>query len=160
MWDASIGSSEAINALALIVSGTLVGYDMSNYNGHDPVTGAANMYYCASQQMCGNDGGGCGIPEFWYKMVPTIFMVQIADLYPGKGGLPGKVNAIADKLYDASVVMGGKKDPWTIPNYNHYSFNFSTMHLSMAVYGSSQTRLRLLRGLVTWRTPSPGIQII
>ena len=123
----STGSSEAINALALIVSGTLAGYDMSNYNGHDPVTGAANMYYCASQQMCGNNGGGCGITEFWYKMLPTIFMVQIADLYPGKGGLPNKVNAIANKLYNASVVMGGKKDPWTIPNYNHYSFNFSTM---------------------------------
>jgi len=122
-----IGSSEAINALALIVSGTLAGYDMSNYNGHDTVTGAANMYYCASQKMCGNDGGGCGNPEFWYKMVPTIFMVQIADLYPAKGGLPGKVNAIANKLYNASVVMGGQKDPWTIPNYNHYSFNFSTM---------------------------------
>jgi hypothetical protein len=123
----STGSSEAINALALIVSGTLVGYDMSNYNGHDPVTGAANMYYCASQQMCGNNEYGCGNPEFWYKMVPAIFMVQIADLYPAKGGLPNKVNAIADKLYDASVVMGGQKDPWTIPNYNHYSFNFSTM---------------------------------
>lgn len=123
----NIESSEAINALALIVSGTLAGYDMSNYNGHDPVTGAANMYYCASQQMCGNNGGGCGNPEFWYKMVPTIFMVQIADLYPAKGGLPGKVNAIANKLYDASVVMGGSEDPWTIPNYNHYSFDFSTM---------------------------------
>ncbi|MGA2916300.1 MAG: dockerin type I domain-containing protein [Sedimentisphaerales bacterium] len=123
----NIESSEAINALALIVSGTLAGYDMSNYNGHDPVTGAANMYYCASQQMCGNNGGGCGNTEFWYKMLPAIFMVQIADLYPDKGGLPNKVNAIANKLYNASVVMGGKKDPWTIPNYNHYSFNFSTM---------------------------------
>jgi hypothetical protein len=122
----STGSSEAINALALIVSGTLAGYDMSNYNGHDTVTGAANMYYCVSQQM-GDNNGGCNNPEFWYKMLPTIFMVQIADLYPGKGGLPNKVNAIADKLYNASVVMGGKKDPWTIPNYNHYSFNFSTM---------------------------------
>jgi len=122
-----IGSSEAINALALIVSGTLVGYDMSNYNGHDTVTGAANMYYCPSQQMCGNNEGGCGITEFWYKMLPTIFMVQVADLYPGKGGLPDKVNAIADKLYDASVVMGGSEEPWAIPNYNHYSFNFFTM---------------------------------
>lgn len=122
-----IESSEAINALALIVSGTLAGYDMSNYNGHDTVTGAANMYYCSSQQMCGNDGGGCGTPEFWYKMVPTIFMVQVADLYPNKGGLPNKVNAIANKLYNASVVMGGQKNPWTIPNYNHYSFNFNTM---------------------------------
>jgi hypothetical protein len=123
----SYGSSEAINALALIVSGTLVGYDMSNYNGHDTVTGAANMYYCASQQMCGNNNGGCGNDEFWYKMLPTIFMVQIADLYPSKGGLPGKVNAIANKLYAASVVMGGSENPLTIPNYNHYSFNFSTM---------------------------------
>jgi len=120
-----VTSTEAVTALPLIVSGTLVGYDMSNYNGHDTVTGAANMYYCASQQMGGN--GVCGNPEFWYKMLPTIFMVQLADLYPGKGGLPDKVNAIADRLYDASVVMGGSEEPWADPNYNHYSFNFSTM---------------------------------
>ena len=138
-------TTEAVTALPLIISGTLAGYDMSNYNGHDTVTGAANMYYCASQQMCGNNGGGCGNPEFWYKMLPTIFMVQLADLYPGKGGLPDKVNAIADKLYDASVVMNdGSEDPCTIPNYNYKSFDFSTM----------------LRGLVTWRTLSQVTQNI
>jgi hypothetical protein len=121
------GTTEAINALPLIVSGTLAGYDMTNYNGHDTVTGAAMTYYCPSQQMADNDGG-CGNPEFWYKMLPTIFLVQLADLYPGEGGLPNKVNAIADKLYDASVVMnGGSEDPCTIPNYNYKSFNFSTM---------------------------------
>ena len=100
----SASSTEAVTALPLIISGTLVGYDMTNYNGHDTVTGAANMYYCASQQMADN-GPGCGNPEFWYKMLPTIFLVQLADLYPGEGDLPNKVNAIADKLYDASVVM-------------------------------------------------------
>jgi hypothetical protein len=119
-------TAEAINALPLIVSGTLAGYDMTNYNGHDTVTGAANMYYCVSQQMSDNNGG-CGNPEFWYKMLPTIFLVQLADLYPNEGDLPNKVNAIADRLYDASVVMGGSEDPWVIPNYNHKSFNFSTM---------------------------------
>jgi len=121
------GTTEAINALALIVSGTLAGYDMTNYNGHDTVTGAAVTYYCASQQMADNDGG-CGSPEFWYKMLPTIFLVQLADLYPGEGGLPDKVNAIADKLYAASVVLNeGSEDPLDIPNYNYKSFNFSTM---------------------------------
>ncbi len=120
------GTTEAINALPLIISGTLAGYDMTNYNGHDTVTGAAVTYYCASQQMADNDGG-CGSPEFWYKMLPTIFLVQLADLYPGEGGLPDKVNAIADRLYDASVVMGGVEDPWAEPNYNHRSFNFGTM---------------------------------
>ena len=120
------GTTEAILALPLIVSGTLAGYDMTNYNGHDTVTGAAVTYYCASQQMADNDGG-CGSPEFWYKMLPTIFLVQLADLYPGEGGLPDKVNAIADKLYDASIVLGGSEDPWLLPNYNYFTFNFNTM---------------------------------
>lgn len=120
-------SNEAINALALIVSGTLVGYDMTNYNGHDTIPGAVNMYYCVPQQMGDNNQYNCGNPEFWYKMLPTIFLVQIADLYPGKANLPNKVSDIADKLYDASVVMGGSEEPWVIPNYNHKSFNFSTM---------------------------------
>jgi hypothetical protein len=60
-------------------------------------------------------------------MLPTVFLVQLADLYPGEGDLPNKVNAIADRLYDATIVLGGVENPRVVPNYNYKSFNFSTM---------------------------------
>jgi hypothetical protein len=34
---------------------------------------------------------------------------------------------MADRLYDAEVVMGGKTSPWSVPNFTHTAFNFKTM---------------------------------
>ncbi len=118
---------EAINAMAMVVSGALLGFDMTDFNDTDFVKLTTDYFYCSSEGMYGNDRGGCGTPEFWYKILPNLLFYQISDLHPQRQDLQTRVLRIADQLSQASISLGGSKNPWTIPEYEHWSFDFVKM---------------------------------
>ncbi len=119
--------TEAINAMALVASGALLGLDMTDFNGTDFVKLTSDYFYCPSEGMYSNDQGGCGTPEFWYKILPNLLFYQISDLHPQRHDLKTKVLRIADQLHQASLSLGGSKEPWAIPEYEHWSFDFAKM---------------------------------
>ena len=119
--------TEAINAMALVVSGTLLGVDMRNDRGRDILQSVVDYYYCEREGLCGNDRSGCGVTEFWYKILPNILYYQIADLYSDDAILKTRILRMADQLYEASIAMGGSLDQMIAPDYEHWSFDFDAM---------------------------------
>ena len=113
--------------MALAASGTLLGFDMMDYNGRDLVKAAADYFYCETDGLYGNDAGGCGTTEFWYRMLPNLLLYQIYDLHSDNKVLRARALRIADRLYEASIAMGGRLDPMTVPDYEHWSFDFEGM---------------------------------
>jgi hypothetical protein len=47
--------------------------------------------------------------------------------YPNTGEMEDIMYYMADRMYDAEVVMGGSVSPWNVPNFNHTAFDFDTM---------------------------------
>ncbi|GAG65491.1 unnamed protein product [marine sediment metagenome] len=119
--------TEAINGMALVVTGSLMGLDMTNYKGINFVRLVSDYYYCEPEGMFGNDKGGCGVTEYWYKILPNFLFYHICDQYPHEEGMKAEMLRIADQLYRSSLVLGGTKEPWNVPEYEHWSFDFATM---------------------------------
>jgi len=57
----------------------------------------------------------------WYSLFPNVLAYQLNYLYPNSGELPEHTIAVADRYYEASVKMGGREAPWTIPEYNNHA---------------------------------------
>jgi hypothetical protein len=41
--------------------------------------------------------------------------------------MPKQMITVADRYYEACVAMGGKAEPWRLPNFDHLSFSFEKM---------------------------------
>ncbi|MHA2295526.1 MAG: hypothetical protein ACXAEU_21495 [Candidatus Hodarchaeales archaeon] len=65
--------------------------------------------------------------SFWYELLPNVLFYQLSFYYPDTGDFQNELRVVADKWYDACVVMGGNKDPWTVPDFYYTAFNFDTM---------------------------------
>lgn len=71
--------------------------------------------------------GGKSGDSFWYGVLPNVLYFQIGALYPGDPRRDERVNAIAAKLYDGCVALGGRVDPPALPNFDHTGFDLRTM---------------------------------
>ncbi len=119
---------EAINALAAVVGATLSGINKSDQHGHNFVAmcqkwfasaGGTDLYLNTESWVTGR--------TFWYELLPNILFYQLNHLYPRTGEMPQQMLTVADRYYQACVAMGGRDDPWQVPDFNHLSFSFSTM---------------------------------
>lgn len=117
---------EAINYLAAIVSGSLVGLDMRTYRGHDWVAIGTNFYNPADGVFLdwpkGQSGG-----SFWYDVLPSVLFFQLTELYPGDPAQERRKQSVAERWYQACVALGGREQPSRLPDIDHTGFNLRTM---------------------------------
>src|SRR3954453_12232128 len=72
---------EAINYLAAVVSGSLVGLDMRSYRGQDWVSMGTNFFNADEGVYVNRVHDGTG-KSFWYDILPNVLAYQINALYP------------------------------------------------------------------------------
>jgi hypothetical protein len=117
---------EAINYLAAVVSGSLVGLNMRTYHGHDWVAMATNFYNPLDGVFLdwpkGRSGG-----SFWYDVLPNVLFFQLTELHPGDPAAQQRQLTIAERWYLACVALGGSTNLPVLPDFDHTGFNLRTM---------------------------------
>ena len=117
---------EAINYLAAVVSGSLVGLDMRNYRGQDWVAMGTNFFNADEGVYVNRLRGGTG-DSFWYDIFPNVLFYQVNALYPDDPARDQQALTVAQKWHEACVALGGKTDPLALPNFDHTGLNLKTM---------------------------------
>lgn len=117
---------EAINYLAAVVSGSLVGLNMRTYHGHDWVAIATNFYNPADGVFLDWPKGHSG-DSFWYDVLPNVLGFQLTELYPDDPVANRRLLGIAERWYQACVALGGSTNPPALPNFDHTGFNLRMM---------------------------------
>ena len=118
---------EAINGMAAVVSASLAGIDKSRQGGRNYVLMCQKWFNSENgQHVYLNTSHSTTGGSFWYSLFPNVLAYQLNYLYPNSGELPEHTIAVADRYYEASVKMGGREAPWTIPEYNYRGFNLMT----------------------------------
>jgi hypothetical protein len=118
--------AEAINFLGAVVSGSLVGLDMRNYREQDWVT-LGNNFFNQEEGVYTNRLGDDTGSSFWYDLLPNILAYQLNDLYPGDAIRDQQAHSIAQGWQKVSEALGGKTEPFSLPNFDHTGFNIRTM---------------------------------
>jgi len=117
---------EAVNYLAAVVSGSLIGLDMRNYRGHDWLTLGTNFFNAEEGVYVNRPRGGTG-GSFWYDVFPNVLFYQLNGLYPGNPARDEQARSVAQKWHEACVALGAKTDPLALPNFDHTGLNLKTM---------------------------------
>jgi len=125
---------EAINQLAAVVGGSLVGLDKADQNGRNWVL-MSSQYYNPTTQLINNNTarGSKSAGSFWYQILPCILFYQMVSLYPQTALIPipladGSRSMCmeemmyhnAERFYQAAVVLGEASDGylWTGFDFN------------------------------------------
>ena len=118
---------EAIAAMGAVLGATVAGLDKTagSYNW----VRMCEQYYNSknSENLVLNYASTRSGNSFWYELWPHVLFYALADKYPGTGRLRRIVTDTAGAWYEACLAMGGGTDPWTVPDFNHTSFDFKTM---------------------------------
>lgn len=117
---------EAVNYLAAVVSGSLVGVDMRNHGGHDWVRLGTNFFNADEGVYVNRPNGGTG-GSFWYDVFPNVLFYQLNELYPGDAARDEQARSVALKWFEACVALGGRTNPLALPNFDHTGLNLKTM---------------------------------
>ena len=117
---------EAVNYLAAVISGSLVGLDMRKLRGFDWVTLGTNFFNAEEGVYVNRPRGGTG-GSFWYDIFPNVLFYQLNDLYPGDAAREDQARSVAQQWYSACVTLGGKTDPLALPSFDHTGLNLKTM---------------------------------
>ena len=140
---------EAVNYLAAVISGSLVGFDMRNFRGQDWVTLGTNFFNADEGVYVNRPRGGTG-DSFWYDVFPNVLFYQLNERYPGDAARDDQARSVALKWYEACVVLGGKTDPLALPNFDHTGLNLKTMQ-PVERGGLNRKAPPASRGSNTWR---------
>lgn len=114
-------ASEAINCLAAVAGGLLVGIDKGNQNGRDWV-GMCLDWYPRDAGVVVNNASGRPGNSFWYDLFPSVLFFELADLQPKRAELSTAMRATAEHWRDAVVALGGPA-----AEFNHTAFRFASM---------------------------------
>lgn len=117
---------EAVNYLAAVVSGALVGLDMRNFRGQDWVT-IGTEFFNADEGVYTNCPHGKTGKSFWYDIFPNVLFYQINGLYPNDAVRDEQALSVATKWHDACEALGAKSDPPSLPDFNHGGIRIKTM---------------------------------
>lgn len=117
---------EAINYLAAVVSGSLIGLDMRNFRGHDWVSMSGN-FYNADEGVYVNALRGQTGKSFWYDILPNVLAYQLSAPYPQDGELHERMVTVAEKWRDVCNALTDPHANPPLPNFDHTGFRLSTM---------------------------------
>jgi hypothetical protein len=117
---------EAINYLAAVISGSLIGLDMRNHRGRDWVTLGTNFFNAEEGVYVNRLRGSTG-DSFWYDVFPNVLAYQLNALYPEDSVRDQQALTVARRWHEACVALGGKTDPLALPNFDHTGLKLKTM---------------------------------
>ncbi len=117
---------EAINYLAAVVSGSLVGLDMRSYRGQDWAKMGENFFNAEEGVYVNRIGASTG-DSFWYDIFPNVLFYQLTALYPDDPARDRQALSVALKWHEACEALGGKINPPSLPNFDHTGLNLKTM---------------------------------
>lgn len=120
------GGPEAINYLAAVLSGALVGQDMTRYQGYD-WTKLCEAFFSSEDGIYVNNFRSRVSGSFWYDLLPNLLVYQIADRTRNSAAFQPNLKRIAEQWYRACVAMGGKTQPFALPDFDHTGFQFAAM---------------------------------
>ncbi len=124
---ASGSNHEAIASLGAVLGATVAGIDKSA-GSHNWVSMCEQYYNRTNgQNLVLNYTSTISGSSFWYELWPHILFYALADRYPQCKNFERIMLDTAEQWYEASVVMGGQTNPWTVPDFNHTAFDFTTM---------------------------------
>jgi len=141
---------EGITCMGAVLGATLAGIDKSSQFGHNFVRDAEAYYNIASGQNMVLNLVYTGAGDWWYEVFPHILFYSLVYYYPGTGNMETIMLNTADVWYDACVVMGGNTNPWTVPNFDHTYFDFTTMQPVDINVGSYEWREPGAAGGIAW----------
>ncbi len=118
---------ESLASIGSVLGGSLVGVDKSKQDGENYVGMLKNYFNSETEWniMMNNTcpevaqlGGGYA-RDWWYDVYPNVMLYAVADIYPEEKGYEPILRSVADKFYEADVVLDG--------NYSYSFFNYATM---------------------------------
>ncbi len=118
---------ESLASIGSVLGSSLVGINKSNQNGENYV-GMLKNYFNSDvkwniimNNTCPEVAqlGGGYARDWWYDVYPNVMFYAVADFYPNEIGYESILRSVADKFYEADVVLNG--------NYNYSFFNYATM---------------------------------
>jgi hypothetical protein len=118
---------EALATMGATLGATLVGVDKTKQDGRNYVAMLKNYFNKDTgwNIMMNNTapevallGGGYG-RDWWYDVYPNLLFYAVYDKYPNEPELDGLAKTIADKFYEADVILKG--------NYNYSYFDYGKM---------------------------------
>lgn len=110
---------EAINTIAAVMGGGLVGIDKTAQDGYNYAKMVQN-YFAVSNDwniMLNNTGGFS--KDWWYNMLPNLLYYGVCDLFPQVDGARDIQQKIADQFVRADAALGD--------DYNWSFFNYGTL---------------------------------
>jgi hypothetical protein len=117
-----VPGDEAVACLASVLSASLIGINKSSQNGYDWVKMCDSWWSSPGIYV---DNRNCTTGQsFWYEILPTIFIYQIAACYPQLTYFNDHIVKVADNWYKAIQVLKGDA---AYPDFNYLAFNFSVM---------------------------------
>lgn len=119
---------DTITCLGAVNGATLVGIDKSHQDGRNWVA-LCKKYFNPDkgQNLYLNNIGATTGGSFWYELFPSILFYRIYERYPDTEGMAQQFTTTANRWHEACVAMGGRSDPWTLPDFNHTAFDFATL---------------------------------
>ena len=122
-WNTKNGY-EAITCLGAINAATVSGIDKRK-GRHNWVELAANFFIDKPDvHLYMNSASDKPGKTFWYELLPNIIFYRIYDAYPDTPKMAEQFITVADRWYEACIGMGGGEEPYTVPDFNHTSYNF------------------------------------
>lgn len=121
---------EGITCIPAVVGASLAGIDKSDQNGRNWVILCQKFFNKDNGENVVLDSANARSANvFTYTLAPNHYFCQLVWLYPDEGNPSGELESIfrtiANRWYDAELVMGGGRP--TFPDFNHLSFDFRTM---------------------------------
>ena len=118
---------ESLASIGSVLGGSLVGVDKSNQNGENYVGMLKNYFNSETEwdivmnNTCPEVAqlGGGYARDWWYDVYPNVMFYAVADLYPEEKDYEPILRSVADKFYEADLVLNG--------DYTYSFFNYATM---------------------------------
>ena len=154
---------EAINTIAAVLGGTLVGIDKSNQHGLNWVSMCRSYFNRANGwNICTNSttpqpgpNGRQAACEFWYHLYPNVLFFQLASRYPATPGFDELLRTASDQMYRATRVLE-RRATWVSLLVDQFLFDGADLQRPLRAT-RRQRRLRLAPVCGLLQVPRPQI---
>ena len=110
---------EAINTLAAVMGGGLVGIDKTSQDGYNYAKMVQNYFAVSNNWNIMLNGTSGFATDWWYNVLPNLLYYGVCDLFPNVDGAREIQQKIADQFARADAALGD--------NYGWSYFNYGTM---------------------------------
>ena len=117
---------ESINLFAALVSGELIGLDMTRFRGRDWLA-LTEPFFASEDGVYLNRPGATSGDSFWYDTLPNVLYFQLCDLTPDDPGRRERLLRIARRWADGSRALVPKGSPTGLPDFNFTGLQLRTM---------------------------------